>query len=673
MSSPFPALIETEPPRAAQGDRPAAGPIYRARYAPKGTPDLGLKNLRDNFEASVNKYPNRPCLGFRRVGEDGQAGPYEFLTYREVADNVAAVHGAYESLGLGPRDSVGIIGPNCMELMTALQALNRMNGVCVPLYDTLGDSAVEYIIKHAECKLIIAQGDKLGLVGRALAKGAKDTVKTGVVYWGKAAPDAIKSVTSQGLTVRSWDELLEAGRKNPVAARDAQPTDLCTIMYTSGTTGDPKGVMTTHEAVLSTVSGVIAFLDESKENFGPDDIYLSYLPMAHIFDRVVEEFMLHIGGSIGYWQGDIKKIMSDIDALKPTLFVGVPRVFERIVSGVEDQLKKAGWLKNAIFKYAYHRKLWYMQGGWRFDRASVISDVLVFNKLKAKLGGRVRVILSGGAPISAAIEEFLKVTMCAPVVQGYGLTETCAASFISYPYDYEQTGTVGPPMPHTELRLEAVPEMGYDPLASPPRGEVCIRSTGVFKGYYKNEDMTKQSIDKDGFFHTGDIGEIMPTGALKIIDRMKNLFKLSHGEYIAVERVENEYKSSPLVEQLWIYGNSFESFLVAVLVPKEQAVRDLAAGKGIDNAANRPLKELLSDSAVEQLVLSELKSTAKAAKLKGFEEIKAVKLESEPFSVENDLMTPSFKLKRAPLLKRYQKDVDRMYQQLKANPPGARG
>ncbi|KAJ9525357.1 hypothetical protein QJQ45_003248 [Haematococcus lacustris] len=786
--APFPTLAELSP---ASG---ACGPVYRCEYSPKDDPTLGgITNLAENFAVAVEKFSSRPCLGFRRPGPDGAAGPYEFLSYTEVGALVAAAHAGYQATGLGPGDKLGVIGLNCVEWMVALQGINRMNGCCVPLYDTLGDSAVQYVVKHSEAKMVLAQGSKLPLVVKAVAGLGAAQLSAGVVYWGEGPQEAVKALETAGLRVQRWEELLAAGRAAPVAAQRVTPEDLCTIMYTSGTTGDPKGVMLTHRAVVATIAGVQAFLRKAKEALGPSDVFLSYLTLAHILDRVVEEFMLHVGGSIGYFQGDIRKIMADIDALKPTLFAGVPRVFERIYSGVQDQpdtsphtlwgqpvvtvmrgwsaaaaaaavcglwscmapvvvlappqLKKGGAVKNMVFNLAYYRKLYYIKAGYRHDKvkgqgqgqgqagwlpgpgpepgwlrhckslrpahkqlelgvaaaaagratwtaakvshhqvqqhaldeeleqqqqgraregASIVSDLLVFNKIKNKLGGRVRVILTGGAPLSPQIEEFLRVTMCAPVVQGYGLTETCAASFISYPYAIDQAGTVGPPMPHTELRLEAVPEMGYDPLGSPPRGEVCIRSKAQFQGYYKNAELTQEAVDADGFFHTGDIGELEPSGALKIIDRKKNLFKLSHGEYIAVERIENVYKNCPLVEMLWVYGNSFESCLVAVVVPKEDALRKLAADKGVEGADAMPLKELCRKDAMVAAVLGELKAEGKSAKLKGFEEIKAVLLETVPFSPENDLMTPSFKLKRAPLLKHYQPAIKAMYDKVRA-------
>lgn len=667
----FRLLTETESPQPATSTRGAVGPIWKAHYAHE-TRDLGVKNLKELFESSAAEHANRPCLGHRPIGTDGNAGPYTFLTYREVASTVAAVHAGFISLGVQPKDHVGVIGANSPEWMMTVQALNRMNGVCVPLYDTLGEQAVEYVLTHASIKLIMAQASKLPVIARLLGNGgAKGVVTAGIVYWGDAPQDALQLLASAGVNAISWDQLVAKGKLAPVPAESASIDDMCTIMYTSGTTGNPKGVILSHKAMLATIGGLQGLLDQVNEEMGPDDVYLSFLTMAHIFDRVAEEFMLHIGASIGYWQGDVRKLMDDVDALKPTLFAGVPRVFERIYNGVQDQIKKGGLLKHWIFQYAYNRKLWYMRGGWKQNQASVLSDLLVFNKIKAKLGGRIRLIVTGGAPIPAHVEEFLKVTMCAPLVQGYGLTETCAASFISFPHDFDQSFTVGPPMPHTELRLEAVPEMGYDPTADPPRGEVCIRGAGLFSGYYKDETMTKEVLDEDGFFHTGDVGEITPSGALRIIDRKKNLFKLSHGEYIAVERVENSYKGCELVEQLWIYGNSFESCLVAVLVPREPQLRTLAGQTGVKDAEAVPLAELFANKQLNTAVLAKLKDTAKAAGLKGFEEIKAVLLEAEPFSVENDLMTPSFKLKRPQLQKKYQSDITRMYDDLKKTTPRA--
>lgn len=284
-----------------------------------------------------------------------------------------------------------------------------------------------------------------------------------------------------------------------------------------GTTGDPKGVMIRHKSVLAEMSCLQRYLVSVGVHQDQNDVFLSYLPLAHIFDRVAEEFYLSVGGTIGYWRGDMKGLTDDIAALKPTLFVGVPRVFERIHGAVMGKIKKAGWLPSALFHWAMRHKRHYLDKGFPQHKASPLFDSLVFSKIKAALGGRCRVIISGGAPLSPHVEQFLQVAMCALVCQGYGLTETMAGACVSLPDS--PGGNVGPPLPGVQLRLESSPELNYDALSHPPRGEVLIRGDIITAGYYKLEDTTREVLEPGGWFHTGDIGEIADEGVLKIIDR----------------------------------------------------------------------------------------------------------------------------------------------------------
>jgi len=637
------------------------GPLFRSSLAADGPPPPefeGCKSLFEIFERSVRLYPENPCIGRRLKGEDGAAGDYQWLSYREVSEKVAMLSSGLEAEGVASQDAVGVFGANCPEWMIAMQACNRANAKCVPLYDTLGENAVEYILNHAECKAVFVASNKLGNLLKS--KGNMATIKV-IVYWGTASEEdqaALKSL--KGIKSFSFPELVAVGAKAPKSGTRAKPTDTATIMYTSGTTGNPKGVILLQSTLVSEISGVSAMLTAVNVDISENDVFFSYLPLAHIFDRMTEELLISKGGSIGYWQGDVKHILDDVGVLKPTFFCGVPRIFDRIYSAVMAKMN-ASFVAGMLYKFASSRKFGNMKKGIPQSQAAPLMDKIIFNKIKARLGGNVRIMISGGAPLAPHVEKFLRVAMCCSVIQGYGLTETCAASFLAVPDDLGMFATIGVPFPCCEYRLEAVPEMNYFPSSDPPRGEVIIRGPSVFAGYYKDEKQTKGAIDADGFFHTGDIGEITSVGALKIIDRKKNIFKLSQGEYVAVEVLESNYKKNLNFEQVWVYGNSFENCLVAVVVPSEDKLIAWAKEKGIagDYAA------LCKTPEANAMLLSELKKTGKEAKMKGFEIVKAIHLDAVQFSVENDLLTPTFKLKRPQLLKHYQSEVDALYAGLK--------
>jgi len=240
------------------------------------------------------------------------------------------------------------------------------------------------------------------------------------------------------------------------------------------------------------------------------------------------------------------------------------------------------------------------------------------------------------------------------------LTETCAGTFVSLPDRMDMLGTVGPPCPNVDVCLESVPDMGYDALSSRPRGEVCVRGDTLFSGYFKRDDLT-QEVLVDGWFHTGDVGEWQPNGSLKIIDRKKNIFKLSQGEYVAVENLENVYGLVSVIDSIWIYGNSFESFLIAVANPNKQAIEHWAAENGISGDFN----SLCENQKVKEFLMGELSKVGKEKKLKGFEFVKALHLDPEPFDMERDLLTPTFKKKRPQLQKYYQTVIDGMYKNAK--------
>ncbi|CAL5430014.1 unnamed protein product [Camellia sinensis] len=648
-------LIEVEPAKAAEEGRPSIGPVNRSLFAKDGFPPPigGMDSCWDIFRMSVEKYPRNPMLGRREI-VDGKPGKYVWLTYKEVYDIVIKVGNAIRSLGVEEGGRCGIYGGNCAEWIMSMEACNAHGLYCVPLYDTLGAGAVEFILCHAEVTIAFVEEKKIPEVLKTFPSATK-YLKT-IVSFGKVTPEQKEEVEKFGLAIYAWDEFLLLGDDKQYNLPVKKKSDICTIMYTSGTTGDPKGVLISNNSIVTLIAGVRCLLGSVHESLTEKDVYLSYLPLAHIFDRVIEECFINIGGSIGFWRGDVKLLTEDIGELKPTIFCAVPRVLDRIYAGLQQKISSGGLLKNTMFNFAYSYKLHNMKKGSKHVDAAPLCDKIVFNKVKHGLGGNVRLILSGAAPLATHVEAFLRVVACCHVLQGYGLTESCAGTFVSLPNELGMLGTVGPPVPNVDVCLESIPEMGYDALSSTPRGEICIRGDTLFSGYYKREDLTKEVLI-DGWLHTGDVGEWQPNGSMKIIDRKKNIFKLSQGEYVAVENLENVYGSVTGIDSIWVYGNSFESFLVAVVNPNKQVLERWAEENGVPGDFN----SLCENPKAKQNVLVELTRIGKEKKLKGFEFIKAVHLDPEPFDMERELLTPTFKKKRPQLLKYYQNIVDNMY------------
>lgn len=330
------------------------------------------------------------------------------------------------------------------------------------------------------------------------------------------------------------------------------------------------------------------------------DVYMSYLPLAHIFEREAMTTMLGAGAAIGFYSGHPARLLSDIGELKPTLFTGVPRVFDRVYQAVHEKVRnEKSSLKKSLFGHAYEsRKADIKKSG----NDSSVWNYIVFSKTKESLGGRVRLIVSGGAPLSASTQEFLKICFCCPVMQGYGLTETCAGGTLQNPRD-PALSSVGPPIPGVEIKLVEVADMGYSPTANPPTGEIWIRGPCVSSGYYKDEKLTASDFS-DGWFHTGDVGRWNANGTLSIIDRKKNIFKLAQGEYVAAEKCEMVFARCQYISQLFIYGDSFKSVLIGIGVANKNAISEWTAKRPA--LASKPFEQLLTDPEVIKMILDDL-------------------------------------------------------------------
>ncbi|XWS40363.1 hypothetical protein CRYUN_Cryun18bG0134700 [Craigia yunnanensis] len=651
--------VKVEESRPATEKKPSAGPVYRCIYAKDGLLDLpdGINSPWEFFSVSVEKNSNNRMLGRRQTTDSKQAGPYVWITYQEAYDAALRIGSAMRSCGVNPGDRCGIYGSNCPEWIIAMEACNSQAITYVPLYDTLGANAVEFIINHAEVSIAFVQESKLPAILSCLP-ACSSYLKT-IVSFAYVSSTHKKEAEQLGVSLFSWKEFSELGSLD-CELPSKKKTDICTIMYTSGTTGEPKGVILTNRAIMTEVLSIDQLIKITDRACSEEDTYFSFLPLAHVYDQIMETYFIKSGSSIGFWQGDVRYLMEDIQELKPTIFCAVPRVYDRIYTGIINKIASGGLLRNKLFQYAYNYKLGNMEIGFPQEKAAPLLDKLVFDKVRQALGGKVRMMLSGAAPLPRHVEEFLRVSCCSNLSQGYGLTESCGGCFTSLANVMSMIGTVGVPMTTIEARLESVPEMGYDALSSVQRGEICLRGNTLFSGYYKRRDLTDE-VFVDGWFHTGDIGELQSDGSMKIIDRKKNIFKLSQGEYVAVENVENTYSRCPLIASIWVYGNSFESFLVAVVVPERKALEDWA----IEHNEAIDFKSLCENPKARKYILDELNSTGQKHQLRGFEMLKAVHLEPNPFDMERDLVTPTFKLKRPQLLKYYKDQIDQLYTEAK--------
>ncbi|KAH9039045.1 acetyl-CoA synthetase-like protein [Lactarius hengduanensis] len=637
-------------------------------YVDLNTPGA-LATLPEIFDAGYALSKDLTFLGHRPVASKSPlkyADHYVWQTYAQVDDRRrnlgSAIHALFENgtVGGGEFPTVGLWSPNRPEWVVVELALNAYGKVGVSLYDTLGDEAVEYIIDHAHITMIFTTSYHLA---RLLKAAPRHPHLKLIVVIDELEPEARRLAEvwsqTQGIKVDELSELENFGKKHRQDIIHPAPTDLATICYTSGTTSVPKGVMLTHGNLATAAqSNLYGYA------IGAEDraILLSYLPLAHIYERINQLAMIALGASIGFFSGDPLRLLEDAQVLKPNYFPSVPRVLNRIYQAAMVAGDVPG-VKGAIFRHAVRTKLdnLYSTGAVTHP----LWDRLVFRKVRAALGGNLKLVVSGSAPISGEVLDFLKIALACEITEGYGMTETGAVCTRCLPGDPTSGGTVGPPQPAIELKLVDVPGMNYTAEDKPfPRGEICCRGPTVFTLYYKDERNTKETVEADGWVRTGDIGEIDDFGRFRVIDRVKNIMKLSQGEYVALEKIENVYSRIPVAMQVFIHGSSLKSYLIGVVVPEPVQFATFASRvleRRIDPEDVKVLKELCTDSRIADVLLAELNKVA-AKSLKGFEQLKRIHLSLDPFTVDDNTLTPTLKLRRRDAYNKYKVVLDSLYE-----------
>eukprot|EP01012_Entosiphon_sulcatum_P031550 TRINITY_DN39_c0_g1_i6.p1 TRINITY_DN39_c0_g1~~TRINITY_DN39_c0_g1_i6.p1 ORF type:complete len:693 (-),score=171.64 TRINITY_DN39_c0_g1_i6:680-2758(-) len=628
-----------------------------------------VATLFENFQRGVRVNPDGPCMGWREKDASGNVGPYQWLTYRNAWTRILSFGAGMHARNLHPPVSsdghptmrmLGIYAKNRVEWVIAEQASNAYGGVIVPLYDTLGPETIAYIVNQCELSTVVCGSAKEAANVASVKKNCPSLRAIVLMDEVSTLPATFK--LPEGMELLQFREVEAAGQAAPRDPTPPFPDDVATFCYTSGTTGDPKGAMLTHKNIVADLSAA----QVQGVRMTKDDVHLSYLPLPHMFERVVQCAMWADGAAVGFYQGDTQKIMEDLQVLRPTVFPSVPRLFNKVYDKITQKVEEGGGLKAWMFNKGRESKTAALQKTYGAGAVkSSFWDTLVFQKVRAQLGlDRCRVMLTGSAPIARHVMEFLRVAFCCPVCEGYGQTECAAACTLTEVEDQSTLGHVGGPMVCNEICLMDVPDMGYlhsdtahGDLEVRGRGEVCYRGPNIFVGYYKSPDKTAEALDSEGWLHSGDIGVWTTQGALKIVDRKKNIFKLAQGEYVAAEKIENILSKSRFVEQIFVYGCSLYSSLVAIVVPNPDAIKAFAAEAG--GPAERAA--VCNNPDFKKLVQEDLAAVAKENKLFGFEKPRDIFLSAEPFTVENNMMTPTFKLKRKQAQDHFQPQIDVMY------------
>ena len=650
----------------------------------------GIDTIPAVLAAAVEKFGSRRALGIRRTirveekivkkkvdGKDVEQrhrtpwqSDYEWRTYTQLYDEVQRLGRGLLAHHVEFGQRVALFAATRPEWQIAAQACFLHGLPIVTIYPSLGVDALVYCMNQTSVQHVITQVDKLDLV---IQTASQVTSLKYVLFFDELSTEKRAEYEAKTrLQLISYAQLLQAGALSKARpSREVKGSDVAVIMYTSGSTGNPKGVVMTHQNVLSAAFSVNYVPPKALDH---DDVYIAYLPLAHVLELAAETLFLGVGASIGYSSPltlngtGVKdaegKPAGDLEKLRPTIMAAVPLILDRLKAAVTDTVNKSGLVQRAVFHLAFYLK----QRNYLRKQASPILDRIVFRKIAAKMGGRVRYLLSGGAPLSQDTQRFINVVFCTPVLQGYGLTETLAANAITHPDDVT-TGNVGAPIPSCEIKLVDVPEMGYrssdvdkDGKAA-PKGEIVIRGGCVAPGYFDLPEQTAEVFEKGrgkgddalSWFHTGDIGQWREDGTLMIIDRKKDLVKLAHGEYIALGNLESVYAHCPLVEHICIYADADHQRPIAIVVPNKAALQGLAAQKGTKGS------DALQSSAVREAVVADLGKYAAARKLEKWERIAAVYLTEDEWSPQTGLLTEAMKLKRHEIKKKYKQQIADTY------------
>ena len=559
-------------------------------------------------------------------------GTYEWITYETFGEMVDRARGGLSALGVGRGDTVAIIANNRVEWAVAAYATYGLGAKFCPMYEAQLPKDWKYILQDSGAVVLLAanatiHGACIGFVEEV------ESLRRVICFDAGPAAD-------------QWSALLETGRDNPTEVADVERDDICGFIYTSGTTGAPKGVLLSHYNICSNVNSIHDMLD-----IGSSDVSLSFLPWAHSFGQTVElHGLFSMGAALGLAES-VQTIVANLGEIRPTLLFSVPRIFNRIYDGVHKKMDADGGVGRTLFykglENAGRLREQKQSGGARFFTKmwDGMYDRVVFSKIRERFGGRLRYAFSGGAALSPDVARFID-DLHITVYEGYGLTETSPIVTCNRPGAH-RIGSVGKPIGGVEVILETVDGYPDDNV-----GEVCVRGPNVMQGYHNLPDKTAEVIDGNGVFHTGDLGRFDEDGFLYIIGRVKEQYKLENGKYVVPAPLEERLKLSPFINQVMIEGTN-RPYNVALIVVDHDKASQWAAERDVS------VDSVVDDPDFRAQIEAELNRIG--ASFKGYEKPRRFALITEEFSTDNEMLTPSLKVKRRKVLQAYGDKIAQLY------------
>lgn len=599
--------------------------------------ELAFRTLNEAFlERTTGAHESHVYIRYKPE----RGGQYQDITYREFQSKVRQLASALQAAGIQRGDRVALVSESRPEWVTVDFAVLALGAITVPMFPTLTPQQVEYILQDSGAKIVFVSNDLQLLKAVKSSENAPELSKI-VVFNEKFNP-----LHSKTASIQSYTSFLERYRHDDLdferEARQALPDDTITIIYTSGTTGTPKGVMLTHKNLLTNINGALAVLPPITEA----DVFLSFLPLCHSFERVASYLVFTKGVTVAYAES-IDTVADNMMEIKPTVMTGVPRFYERVYSRICRMREKMTGVKRIFFDWAQsvgNELGAEKEGGSVKIGAKLmapIADALVLRKIRERTGGRIRFFVSGGAALPAETgRAFAGFGLM--VLEGYGMTESSPIISVT-PYQKIKWGSVGKPLPNVEVKIAA-------------DGEILTRGAHVMKGYFNAPEATKEIIDEDGWLHTGDIGEMDDEGYIKITDRKKHLLVSSGGKNIAPGPIESLLAQSQFIDQVMLVGDK-RQFCTALVVPDFDALKEHLQAIGVDSTSTP--EALVGRGDVRDLIERQIDQFQKG--IASFERVRRFALLEEPFTVENSLMTPTLKIKRKEVEKRYADVINELY------------